>query len=645
MAIESLEFKEEDQDVTLVRRRLIVAFCFVLIGCALLVLRLGWLQIIQRDTYQLRAEQNRTVTVTNQGSRGLIFDRNGTLLADNRLSWSLEITPDQAAEPVDQLIDRLSTIIKITPADRRRFRRLREDLNRYDGIPIRTDLTEEEVAHFTAQRWRFQGADINQREHRIYPQGATGSHIIGYVGALSQGDKKRLDSEGILSLYQGEREIGKVGIERSYEDILHGVPGHETFEVTADGRSVRTLDITPAKPGKNLRLSVDFNLQRVTEHALQGRTGAVIAIEPKTGEILAFASLPTYDLNLFPGGIDPDSWNRLNTSPEKPLLNRAMRGLYPIGSTYKPFMALAGLESGVVTADYIFHDTGVFQVGNHRFRDVTGSPKGPLNLRKSIAVSSDIYYYWLSTRLGVDSIHDFMAQWHFGDRTGIDLVGEQTGILPSREWKEKRFHKPWVLGDTPSLGIGQGYNAFTLLQLAHATATLANRGTRMTPHLVKSAEDPMSGEETRYFTEPAGKIPLHPANIDVVTAGMTDVTQIGTARAVFKGAPYTVAGKTGTAQVVGIAQDAKYDATKLARRLHDHSLFIAFAPARNPRIALAILVENGGFGARAAAPIARSMMDYWLTGENELDLPPPKGVPLIDTKKDASKTTKKGATR
>lgn len=633
MALESLEFKEEDPDVGQIRQRLILAFCLVLVCCSVLVLRLGWLQIIQRDTYQQRAEQNRTVTTTNQGSRGLIFDRNGTLLAGNRLSWSLEITLDQTREPVERLIDRLSGIVKITPADRRRFRRLREDLNRYDGIPIRSDLTEEEVGRFIAQRWRFPGADINQREHRIYPQKAVGSHIIGYVGALSQADKKRLEAEGVLPLYQGEREIGKVGVERSYEVLLHGDPGHETFEVTADGRSVRTLNLTPAKPGKNLRLSIDLNLQRVTEHALQGRTGAVIAIEPRTGEILAFVSLPTYDLNLFPGGIDPDSWNRLNTSPEKPLLNRAMRGLYPIGSTYKPFMALAGLECGAVAADYVFNDTGVFQVGNHRFRDVTGSPKGPLNLRKSIAVSSDIYYYWLSTKLGVDGIHDFMKQWRFGERTGIDLVGEQTGILPSREWKERRFHKPWVLGDTPSLGIGQGYNAFTLLQLAHATATLANRGTRMTPHLVKSIEDPMSGEETRRFTEPAGKIPLKPANIDVVTAGMTDVTQTGTARTIFKDAPYSVAGKTGTAQVVGIAQDAKYDASKLARRLHDHSLFIAFAPSRNPRIALAILVENGGFGARAAAPIARSMMDYWLTGENELGLPPPKGVPLISVDK------------
>ncbi|MDO5530414.1 penicillin-binding protein 2 [Sutterella sp.] len=642
MAIESLAFKEEDQDIGPFRRRLMFAWGLVVLCLSILVLRLGWLQIIQGDRYVQRAEANRTVTTTNRGSRGLIFDRNGTLLAANQLSWSLEITLDQTAEPLDQLIDRLSEVVTITPANRRQFRRLREDLNRYDGIPIRSDLTEEEVSVFLGQRWRFRGVDVNQREHRIYPLGALGSHILGYVGSISQGDKKRLEKEGTLELYTGEREIGKVGIERSYEHVLHSTPGHETLEVTAGGRSVRTLDIVAPKPGQNLRLTVDMNLQRVAEAAMEGKTGAVIAIEPKTGGILAFASLPTYDPNLFPGGIDPESWNYLNTSPEKPLLNRAMRGLYPIGSTYKPFMALAGLETGAVTADYMLNDTGVFQVGNHRFRDVTGSPKGMLNLRKSIAISSDIYYYWLATQIGVDGIYNFMKQWKFGQKTGIDLVGEQTGILPNREWKEKRYKQPWYVGDTPSLGIGQGYNAFTLLQLAHATATLANRGVIMTPHLVSKIEDPVTGEETEVNPEPAGKIPLKDRNIDVVIAGMTDVTRIGTARSVFRGTPYSVAGKTGTAQVVSIAQDAKYDAKKLRRELHDHALFIAFAPSRNPRIAVAILVENGGFGASAAAPVAREMMDYWLTGENRLELPPPKGVPLIDMKAQRQRAGRSG---
>ena len=582
MALETLEFKDEDESVGPFRRRLffvfsLVALCFLILAC-----RLAWLQIINRDLYVERAEQNRTVTTTSQGSRGLIFDRNGTLLAGNRLSWSLEVTSSQTAEPVEQLFDRLAEIIPITSADRRRYRRLRENFNRYDSVPIRTDLTDEEVAVFAAQRWRFQGLELNQREHRIYPEGAVGSHFLGYVGALSLNDKKRLDAAGDLALYQGEREIGKVGLERSYEKTLHGTPGHEILEVSAGGRPVRTLELEAAQPGSNLTLTIDLNLQRVAEKAMTGKTGSVIAIEPKTGRILAFASLPTYDPNLFPGGIDPESWNYLNTAEEKPLLNRAMRGIYPIGSTYKPFMALAGLELGAVTADYVLNDTGVFQVGNHKFRDVTGSPKGLLSLRKSIAVSSDIYYYWLATQLGGDKIHDFMQQWKFGAKTGIDLVGEQTGILPSRDWKEARFKEPWYVGDTPSLGIGQGYNAFTLLQLAHATATLANRGIIMTPHLVDKVENPVTGESIKVDAEPTGKIPLKDANLDVVIAGMTDVTRTGTARSVFQGAPYSVAGKTGTAQVISIAQDDRWDEKKVSRKHLDHALFIAFAPARNP---------------------------------------------------------------
>ena len=637
MALETLEFKERDESVGPFRRRLVFVFALVSFCFLILAGRLAWLQILNTDLYAERAEQNRTVTTTNQGSRGLIFDRNGTLLAGNRLSWSLEVTASQIAEPVETLIDRLAEIIPITQADRRRYRRLREDFNRYDSVPIRTDLTDEEVAVFAAQSWRFQGVELNQREHRVYPEGAVGSHFMGYVGALSQSDKKRLDAEGDLALYQGEREIGKVGLERSYEKILHGTPGHEVLEVTAGGRPVRTLELEGAQPGANLTLTIDLNLQRVAEKAMAGKTGSVIAIEPKTGRILAFASLPTYDPNLFPGGIDPESWSYLNTAEEKPLLNRAMRGIYPIGSTYKPFMALAGLELGAVTADYMLNDTGVFQVGNHKFRDVTGSPKGKLSIRKSIAVSSDIYYYWLATQLGVDKIHDFMKEWKFGQKTGIDLVGEQTGILPNRAWKESRIKEPWYVGDTPSLGIGQGYNAFTLLQLAHATATLANRGVIMTPHLVDRIENPITGEVTRVDAEPAGRIPLKDANLDVVIAGMTDVTRTGTARQVFQGAPYSAAGKTGTAQVISIAQDDKWDAKKVARRHLDHALFIAFAPARNPRIAMAVLVENGGFGARAAAPVARELMDYWLTGENSLGLPPPKGVPLIAVKNSGEK--------
>ena len=595
----SLDFKPEDKDIKPFRRRLLVAFGLILAAFSVLVARFAWLQIINQNAYVERAERNRTVSITTQGSRGLIFDRNRTLVAGNVLAYSLEITPDKVKN-VNATIDELAKVIPITPADRRRFRRLREDLNRYDSIPIRAELTDEEVATFIGQRWRFPGVEINQREYRIYPNGTTGSHFIGYIGSISASDQKRLDEEGALPLYEGARNIGKVGLERSYEALLHGRPGHESLEITAGGHAVRTLDLEAALPGHNLELTVDLNLQRVTEAAMKGKTGAVIAIEPKTGAILAFASLPTYNPNLFPGGIDPDSWSELTQSEEKPLLNRAMRGIYPIGSTYKPFMALAGLESGATTIDYVLNDTGVFSIGKHRFRDMTGAPKGPLSIRKSIAVSSDVYYYWLATQLGVDRIYEFMKPWGFGQKTGIDLVGEQTGILPNRQWKEQRFKEPWYVGDTPSIGVGQGYNAFTLLQLAHATATLANGGVVMRPHLVNATIDPVTGQKTYVAREPVETIPLKRANLDVVIAGMTDVTKTGTARSVFQGAPYSVAGKTGTAQVVTIAQEDKYDEKKLARRHHDHALFIAFAPAKNPEIALAVLVENGGFGAKAA---------------------------------------------
>lgn len=627
----ALDFKQQEEDVAPFRKRLLFAFCTITAFFLVLVGRLGWLQIVNRTAYVEKAESNRVVSITTQGMRGLIFDRNGELLAGNRRNWSLELTPDKV-DDVEKTLDALSEVVRITDADRRRFKRLRENLNRYDSIPIRSDLSEEEVAQFIGQRWRFAGVEINQRENRVYPQKASGSHFLGYIGSISQSDKDRLDKEGVLASYEGEREIGKVGLERSYEALLHGTPGHEKLEVTAGGRAVRSLSLLPARPGKNLTLTIDMGLQRVAEAAMAGKTGAVIAIEPKTGGILAFASLPTYDPNLFPGGIDPESWSYLNTSEDKPLLNRAMRGIYPIGSTYKPFMALAGLENGVVDPGFKLNDTGTFQLGNHKFRDVTGQPKGYVDVRRSIAVSSDVFYYWLATQLGVERIYNFMKPWGFGQLTDIDLVGEQRGILPNKEWKEKRFHAPWYMGDTPPIGIGQGYNAFTLLQLAHATATLANRGIVMTPHLVDRITDPMTNDVELVGREPVGAIKLSSKNIDVVVEGMVDVTRTGTARDIFRGAPYSVAGKTGTAQVVAIAQDSRYDAKKLARRYHDHALFIAFSPAKNPRIALAILVENGGFGAKAAAPIARTMMDYWLTGKNSLGLPPPKGVPLMAAK-------------
>lgn len=618
----NFNFKKQSDDLFSFRNRLVIAFLLFLLAFIILIARFAWLQIINQDAYLQRAEQNRTITYTTQGSRGIIVDRNGIDLAINRMGYSLEITPDQTKN-ITNTIDTLSQIISITPQDRRRFQRLREDLNRYDSIPIRSNLTDEEIAIFLAQAHRFPGVQINQHEYRIYPQGSLGSHFLGYIGSISQSDKRRLERENLLPEYEGARKIGKVGLERSYENLLHAEPGYETLEVTASGRSVRRLESQPPYPGKTLELTIDSNLQKVTESAMNGHSGAVVAIDPRTGGILTFASLPTYDPNLFPEGIDPENWNTLNTSPDKPLFNRVVRGTYPIGSTYKPFMALAGLAKNVTTANHTINDTGVFYVGKHRFRDMSGIAKGKVDLRRSIEISSDVYYYWLAVQLGVDEIHDFMSLWGFGQRTGIDLIGEQTGILPSRQWKEQRFQQPWYVGDTPSIGIGQGYNSFTILQLASATASLASRGVVMPPHLVQAIIDPRTKEVQKIAPPPVRHINLRKQDWDVVIQGMVDVTVKGTARQTFRKSPYKVAGKTGTAQVVTVAQDSTYDKDKLKRQYHDHALFIAFAPVDNPTIAVAALVENAGFGAQAAAPVVKKMLDYWITGKNDLNLPVP----------------------
>lgn len=605
------------------RRRGVIALCFIFFCFSLLAARFVWLQVIRHDQYTTQAEKNRSVAIPSQPSRGLIFDRNGIILARNYWSYSLEITPSKAEEKLDTLIERLSKVIAISDTDERRFRRILAESKRFDPVPIRLDLTEQEMARFLVNQWQFPGVELASREFRQYPFGATGAHLLGYMGRISEGDKKRLEEENLTERYRGAYNIGKVGIERSYENDLRGTPGRALLEVTAGGRPIRYLESDPSVPGKNLTLSIDLNLQRVAENAFGGQVGALIAIDPSTGEILAFVSKPTYDPNLFLNGIDYDTWNSLNTSPRKPLLNRAMRGLYPIGSTYKPFMALAGLETGTITPNTTINDQGVYELGGHKFRDSARIPNGVLSLRRSITVSSDVYYYKLAHDMGAEKIHDFMEPWGFGQLTGIDLLGEQAGVLPAPEWKMKRFKKPWVAGDTVSLGIGQGYNAFTLLQLAHAVATLANRGVSLQPHLVRSVFNPATGKTEDIVSNYRKTMPVSKKNLEFVIEAMTTVTRQGTAARVFANAPYVAAGKTGTAQVIGIAQDSKYNANAIKSTHRDHGLFISFAPAAKPRIALAVLVENGGWGAQSAAPIARSVLDYWLLGRNSLGLPPP----------------------
>ncbi|MGL4575947.1 MAG: penicillin-binding protein 2 [Burkholderiaceae bacterium] len=622
------ELRNTERDLHHFRLRLFVAAAFTLFAFGLLLARFIWLQVWQHDKYEAMAQDNRISVLPIAPNRGLITDRNGVVLARNYSAYTLEVTPSKIKN-MDALIEQLNPIVEITPRDRKRFKKLLEDSKRFESLPLRTRLTDEEVARFVAHRWQFTGVDVQARLFRQYPLGETASHVIGYIGRISQKDAERIEEdEALAANYAGTDYIGKEGLEKRYESELHGTTGVEEVEVTAGGRAQRTLSRNAAQAGNNLILSLDIGLQQKVEGWFGERRGALVAIEPATGDVLAFVSKPTFDPNLFVEGIDSENWKALNESIDKPLINRPLTGLYPPGSTYKPFMALAALESGKRTPQQTFYDPGYFMFGNHKFRDSRPGGYGSVDLFKSIVVSSDTYYYQLANDMGVDAIHDFMKPWSFGQLTGIDLDGERRGILPSKAWKARTYKKAsqWIPGETISLGIGQGYNAFTILQLAHATATLANNGVVMKPHLVKAIEDARSGERRLTVAKESYKIDLKPEHLDLVKRAMVGVNEAGTGARVFAGATYSVAGKTGTVQLFQIKQGEKYDEKRVSERLRDHSLYMAFAPADNPKIALAVIVENGGFGSAAAAPIARKVFDYMLLGK----LPPKETPPVIE---------------
>lgn len=623
--------RNTEREVVLFRTRVAVASAFVGACFALLAGRFVWLQLAKHDDFLARAESNRIALVPVTANRGLIRDRNGVVIARNDPGYTLEIAPRKVGD-LSATIDQLAAVVEIQPRDLRRFRKLMDEFKGVESIPIRSRLSDEEVARFTAQRFRFPGVELRARLFRHYPLGDAGAHMLGYIGRVSPGDKERIATWPDAADYVGTDYIGKVGIEQSYERELHGTTGYEEVEITAGGRAVRVLSRTPSVPGNDLTLSIDIRLQRIAEKAFGDRRGALIAIEPETGDVLAFVSRPGFDPNLFVEGIDPLSWEALNTDADKPLLNRALRGTYPIGSTYKPFLALAALELGKRKPETVIHDPGFFMFGNHRFRDSNKVPLGPVNLHTSIVKSSDVYYYMLANDLGVDAIHDFMKPLGFGQITGIDVEGEMAGILPSTAWKERYRKEKWYPGETISIGIGQGYNSFTLLQLAHATANLANDGVVMKPHLVKSVEDARTREIRLTVPKESYRIAVNPEHLKIVREALVDVNISGTGRWAFQNAPYKVGGKTGTAQVIGIKQNEKYDASRLDERLRDHSLFMAFAPAEpgvKPKIALAVLVENAGFGAAAAAPVARQVIDYLLLGKVPNAPALPKGEPAL----------------
>ncbi|MDH6592331.1 penicillin-binding protein 2 [Variovorax sp. TBS-050B] len=610
------EIRNVAADLARFKRRVVVIGLVVLFAFGLLGARLFYLQVVRHDDLAEQAESNRTAIVPVVPNRGLILDRNGIVLASNYSAYTLEITPSKVGD-VEQTIDSLTQVLEISPRDRRRFKRLREDSRSFDSIPIRTRLSDEEVARFAAQRYRFPGVEIKARLFRNYPHGETASHVLGYIGRINQREKTAMEEwpEEDQANYKGTDYIGKLGIEQSYEKTLHGLTGVEQMETSAGGRAVRRLASHPATPGNTVMLSLDIKLQKLVEDMYGERRGALVAIDPKTGEVLAFVSKPTFDPNLFVEGIDTESWKELSESIDKPLLNRALRGTYPPGSTYKPFMALAALQTGKRGANVVVNDPGYFNFGGHRF----GSPEGYLggvDMRRSIQVSSNIYYYSLANEMGVDMIHDFMKPLGFGQITGVDLGGEVRGVLPSTEWKRKTYKRPeqkkWYAGETISLGIGQGYNNFTMLQLAQATAIVANGGVKHQPHIALATRDTVSGQVVPLPQPPGENLGFNPSNVAVIREGLTSVVTSGTARSVFAGAAYQAAGKTGTAQAVSMAQNTKYNAKALEEHQRDHALFMAYAPANDPKIAVAVIVENAGWGAGAAAPIARRVFDYWL---------------------------------
>ena len=613
----TIEIRDHLRELHHFQNRLAISAGFVLFLFLILFARFFYLQVLESERYQTLAEANRISISPVVPNRGLILDRNGVELAQNYSGYTLEFVPNKLPD-FEATINELATVIPIAEIDRRRFKKLMEESKKFESLPIRTRLSDEEVARFAANSYRFPGVEIKARLFRQYPKGKSASHVIGYINRINKKDLAKLEASKDSANYKGTNHIGKIGVEQSYEKELHGTAGFEEIETDSAGRKIRVLSRTPPISGNDLTLTLDAKLQEIAEKAFGDRRGALVAIDPNNGDVLAFVSKPGFDSNLFVNGIDFKNWDRLNNSIDRPLNNRALRGVYPPGSTFKPFMALAGLELNLRTPGYTISDPGYFRLpgSSRRYRDWKAGGHGKVDIHKSLVVSCDTYYYRLANDLGIDNIFKFIGQFGFGKKTGIDIKGEISGLLPSREWKMRRHKQKWWPGDTISIGIGQGYNLATPLQLAVATSIIANKGTAFRPHLVKRIRNSKTGEIFERAPQVLYQLNLNPDNMQIVRNALIDVTKPGgTAARAGAGAGYTFAGKTGTSQVVGMKQGEKYDESAVKERHRDHALFIAYAPAENPSIALSVLVENGGHGGSAAAPIARQVMDYVLLGK------------------------------
>ena len=606
------------QEASLIRSRIYVAAVLILILLLVLIMRIFYLQVIMHDHYTTLSRHNRVKIQPIPPTRGLIFSSDGVLLADNRPSYSLEIVPEQVVD-MDELIDKLGSLITIDKSDVSRFRKQLIKKRRFESIPLRFNLSDEEVAVISVNQHRFPGVDIVPRLNRYYPVGANFAHAIGYVGLIDEDELQELDT----SNYSGTTHIGKLGVEKAYEDVLHGAVGYQQVEVNAQGRVIRVLDRTPPVGGKNIYLTLNVSLQNLAVESLEGKRGAIVAIDPENGAILALVSSPGYDPNQFVNGIDRNSYSKLLSSKDTPLLNRALQGKYPPGSTIKPFLALGALNYGTRTVEDETWCPGWYSLPGkkHQYRDWKKGGHGHMNLISAIAQSCDVYFYALASDLGIDRLDAAMEQFGFGTRTGIDISGESSGLVPTEEWKRKKFGQPWYPGETVIMGIGQGSTLVTPLQLAFATALMANRGRMYAPHLLSGIQDPVLNRIQSYVP------PNDPVTVPVkneeywsdVVRGMAEVVQgpRGTARRTGHDAPYKYAGKTGTAQVIGMPQDEEEESDeKIPEEFRDHALFIAFAPLDAPKIAVAIIVENGGSGSSGAAPIARRLFDYYLDQQN-----------------------------
>ncbi|PKM27585.1 MAG: penicillin-binding protein 2 [Gammaproteobacteria bacterium HGW-Gammaproteobacteria-13] len=607
-----IRLKDHEKDGRLIRKRAVVGAVVVLLLTSVLVARMYYLQVVQFEHHTTLAENNRIHVQPIPPNRGLIYDRNGVIIADNRPSFSLTLTRERAGD-WPQVLDVIVEVLELGPDERALFeRRVRQGRRPFEPVPVLFELSEEQIARVAINQFRLPGVEVAAQLVRHYPLGEHFAHSVGYVGRINEKELKELDPVA----YSGTHHIGKTGIERFYEDELHGEVGYEEVETNARGRVLRVLKRTDPTPGKDIVLSLDIRLQEAAEKALAGRRGAIVAIQPQTGEVLAMVSQPSFDPNPFVTGIGFKAYADLRDSIDRPLYNRILRGLYPPGSTIKPMVAVAGLDAGVVTPQTRVFDPGFYQLPNHshKYRNWNRTGDGWVDMDLAIARSNDTYFYSLAHKMGIDRMHDYMTRFGLGQRVSLDMFEETAGLMPSRDWKRARYRQAWYPGETLILGIGQGYMQTTPLQLAQATALMATRGKWIRPHLAKTIQG-----RTPVDPNPVPDIVLRdPRFWDNGRHGMEQVMHgpRGTARKVGDASVYRIAGKSGTAQVVAIKQGEKYDRSKVAERHRDHALFVAFAPADNPQIAVSVMVENGESGSGVAAPVVKQVIDAWLLDEN-----------------------------